>query len=461
MKRLVCLILIIAILISGLAFVRVDVHATAVGGAITTNTEWTINDSPIVFSGSVTVAANATLTIDAGVTVNFGAYSSLTVAGTLTAIGTPDNPITFTIPENRTVGVHIFLQNFGSGNSTPPASVFQYVNFNKVYVYSGSSTEIDNCNFSSAMPQTVITVNEGSPTITNNRIVFTGQDSSHYSYGISVSSGTPIIANNEFEGNGQFTAINDQSANSFEISNNLFSNCWIGVKAEAKVILTVQGNTFERCNDGLDINAVASLTIRNNLIDNCIRYGINGGGFIDSNTIANNHVGIHNPNAGSIISNNNIVANTINSVTAASLPVNAQNNWWGITDEPTIRQSIYDVHIDRSLGEVSFVPFLTGPSPYAPAIPVNTPLTTIAPTVQPTEKPIQPTIAHTEAPSTIAPSPTPTRKSLTILNDTSDLLNINLIVTSVLSLMILVWIAVILGYIVKGGVNRFKEENKA
>ena len=126
MKRLACLILIITILISSLAFVRIDVHATTVGGTIATNTEWTINDSPIVFNGSVTVAANATLTIDSGVTVNFGAYSSLTVAGTLTAIGTPDNPITFTIPENRTVGVHIFLQNFGSGNSTHTFRLYRF-----------------------------------------------------------------------------------------------------------------------------------------------------------------------------------------------------------------------------------------------------------------------------------------------------------------------------------------------
>ncbi len=129
-------------------------------------------------------------------------------------------------------------------------------------------------------------ISGGTPIISNNKIVFTGQDSGHYSYGINVNSGaTPVISNNAFDGNGQLTGINLQiytptgmSSPSFTISNNLFSNCWLGIKAETAATVTVQGNSFLGCRDGLDINVAASLTIRNNLIDGCSRYGINGGG---------------------------------------------------------------------------------------------------------------------------------------------------------------------------------------
>ena len=111
MKRLACIILILTILISGLAFVRISVHATTVSGNITTNTEWTINDSPIVLNSTVRVYPNATLTIDPGVTVSFAAYSSMYISGILTAIGRPDSLITFTCPDSQTIGASIFFDS--------------------------------------------------------------------------------------------------------------------------------------------------------------------------------------------------------------------------------------------------------------------------------------------------------------------------------------------------------------
>jgi len=123
-------------------------------------------------------------------------------------------------------------------------------------------------------------------------------------------------------------------------------------------------------NDGLDILSGASLTITGNLIDSNSRFGISGDGYIDSNTITNNKVGIHNPPSG-IISNNNIVENTLNSIDATTADVNAQNNWWGITDTQTINQTIYDSKVDSTLGTIIFVPFLTQPSSKAPSIPAQ------------------------------------------------------------------------------------------
>lgn len=68
------------------------------GGTITDIHTWQksgINTYDL-FYGAVTVAPTGTLNIEAGVSVIFGETRDITIRGTLNAIGTPTNPITFT-----------------------------------------------------------------------------------------------------------------------------------------------------------------------------------------------------------------------------------------------------------------------------------------------------------------------------------------------------------------------------
>ena len=454
-KRFAWVILVVTIIVSGLAFSRPGpVHAAPISGTLNSDTHWTLLDSPIDLNGTVFVASGVTLTIDPGVTVNL---QSLNIAGTLVAVGNVDQKITFTFRENSPyMGGSIFFSptSISWSDSSLSGSIIQNVVFNKINLYINSSPKIDSNDFSFSSVQSLISVSGGSPTITNNHIVFTGQDSGHYAYGINVNMGSPVVSYNKFEGNSYLTGLSSNSQASLTVSNNIFSNCWSGIKARGSSVLTVESNSFVGGHDGLDIGEGTSATIRNNLIDSNSEYGINGGGFIDSNTITNNKVGIHNPKAGSVITNNNIVSNRENSITAAGGSVNAQNNWWGITDTPTINQTIYDLHEDPSLGEIVFVPFLYGPNPSAPAIPPNTPTITPIPTSILTPAPIQPT--PTPTPIMPTPIPTLTEKTEPILNDSSDLLNLNFLITSVITLLVLVWIVVILGYVAKEGVLRYK-----
>jgi parallel beta-helix repeat protein len=511
MKRLACIILIATILFGGLFFVKTT-HATTVSGALTVDTHWTQSDSPINLNGTLTVGNNATLTIDPGVTVNLGIYG-LYVSGTLNATGDPSNEIIFTASaisnDTTTINAPIMFASASApwNDASNTGSIIQNANLNQIYLtLYNASPKIDNCQFNfQTSYQSTISINGGSPIIsncvvaynnqadngnancvnifggapqiTNNRFegayanyssneikvnsgtpaiinnLFDGDYRGSSNNGITVSSGNPVISNNQFKGKGYLTGIVVTSSAQFAISNNIFSNCNSGITVQAaESALTVSGNSFLNGNDGLDLLNGASLTITGNLIDGNSRFGISGGGYIDSNTITNNQVGIHNPPSGTI-SNNNIVGNALNSIDATTANVNAQNNWWGTTDTQTINQTIYDRKVDRTLGTITFTPFLTQPSPTAPPIPAATPVVTPIPTPLATPQP-------TETVPIETPTPTIYQYSQTFIYQVGSVFNLNTVVGATAIILILAWIIVILGYGAKRGLSKDELTNK-
>jgi hypothetical protein len=505
MKRLACILLIVTILFSGL-FLDQSAHAQVSGNVtISSNTEWTVAQSPIIFNGAVTVSNNVTLTIDPGVTVDMGMYM-LMVYGTLTARGNAADQIVFNGDVNITYysAPIIFEQQNYPGTNTNPASIIQDATLNGVEVSTdpGTSIEVDSCTFnwistyggpinigeaasttisnnvinvniqSNPNSISVVSVNSASPTITNNQfegsfgctnsgisviggspVITDNTFAATYcnnSYGIKVNSGTPQINSNQFQGSGYLVGVDDLSNGAFTISSNVFSSCFSGVIAEIGASLTIQGNQFLRGTDGIDIFPTATVTVNDNLVDGNSRYGINGGGTITSNTITNNQIGIHNPPLG-VISNNNIVGNTQNSITATTASIDAQSNWWGIADSATINQTIYDSKDDYHLGTITFVPFLTQPSTSAPSIPNYTPTITPVPAT-----PIQTVPLPPPPPPPTTAAPTPDQYSQTFAYQVGSIINLNLIVTATAIALALVWVIVILGYAVKSGISKYR-----
>jgi RHS repeat-associated protein len=94
--------------------------ATNVSGTISTNTTWTLANSPYVMTGNVTVASGVTLTIEAGVVVQGNSTSrQLSVSGSLSANGTSGQHITFTSTSDSAAGQWGGIRfNSGAGAST-------------------------------------------------------------------------------------------------------------------------------------------------------------------------------------------------------------------------------------------------------------------------------------------------------------------------------------------------------
>lgn len=89
-----------ALILVFIACIGVMAHAqaaTLVSGAVTTNTSWTLAQSPYQVTADVVIQNGAVLTIEPGVKIGFDAGTNLTIGiGSLNARGTAGQPILFT-----------------------------------------------------------------------------------------------------------------------------------------------------------------------------------------------------------------------------------------------------------------------------------------------------------------------------------------------------------------------------
>lgn len=392
---------------------------TEVSGNITTNTVWTLTDSPFIVKDTVQVLQGVKLTLEPGVTIKFTKDTGMNIDGELVARGSQEHLIIFTSNEvnpkpsdwkgikfyNNAIGT-----TFDSENDYISGSTFQYCKFE----YSGGERPSLSSDIPLAIEHNIFQNNERAVILNNkNGSHFLLRYNNFSDNAINVmgmSWNTPVVT---IEGSGNI------------ITNNLFSNNGLAFFLSGSDNL-VKKNEFQSNTRGANIggddsdnNIVSYNIIENNqlgisirgqisLLDNVIKnntqsgvsllsYG--GGGClcdseIKSNTISDNNIGLDYNNSDHWNkcqeSNNNIIQNTItnnrigvnyfghNSSKDLKDTISQNNiysnkdynlslaqakdlvipyNYWGSADSSFIDSKIYDYYDDVFLGKVLYEPF--------------------------------------------------------------------------------------------------------
>ena len=109
MKKLFTIVLI--------AFCGFSFAQTNVSGAISSNTTWSLANSPYIITGSVLVPNGITLTIEAGTVINFSNDYKILVKGNLISSGTSSSLITFNGNSSEGNNVMIMFRSTNLSNS--------------------------------------------------------------------------------------------------------------------------------------------------------------------------------------------------------------------------------------------------------------------------------------------------------------------------------------------------------
>jgi len=420
---------------------------TTVNGTITQDTTWTKNGSPYNIASNLFIAEGATLTIEPGVTVNLGSYY-LYVNGTLNARGSVNDKIVFQKNTNSTSWYLTSQITFsptsqGWNEQTGKGCIIENADLVSVSLSIAGSPKISGIETNSSMR-----ISSGSPIITDSR--FNIQD------GINILYSSPSFIGNFIVGSGpEVSGLGVYGSGNVTFTGNNVSGFHTAIKVNSGN-WQISGNTISNSGNGIELNPQAQVAIYGNLINNNTLYGIDGGNAssIHSNTITNNKIGIHNPLAAASIHYNNILGNLVNSITATTSDIFANDNWWGTTDIDVINQTIYDHIDDDKWGTVFYTPILIVPSQTAPAIPEGT---LVWEAIQPSTEPTTP-------PQTVDPPPSYTPMPLVDQNiiknrDNQDrsLLNLNLLVVALAIPLVVVWVVVLLGYRVIGKIREIRE----
>jgi len=298
---------------------------TSVGGLISQDTTWTLENSPYLFVDDVTVAPGVTLTIEPEVTVDLD-FWNLKVDGTLYAVGNETHRIKLQTRERPLSGnVRIYFSE---------SSVGCIIEYAEIDLYGGGGYGIRG----------------GCPTISNNVMRFSGCDA-----GIVAIEGS-MISNNIIVVNSYRGIVTDGSASILYniIAGGSYSDVGIGVGGDPIII----GNLITNFHSDLGRAAITF-------------YG--GKPYIGNNTILKSFRAISFPSFfdpseidQARIIFNNIYGNVEVGKSDPRITINLTYNWWGTTNTSLLDNRIWDQKDDRSLCLITYTPFLTHPA-VAPA----------------------------------------------------------------------------------------------
>ena len=258
---------IVVILITFIYYTNVTFAAgTAVSGYISKNTRWNTAGSPYIVTGNIIVTKKATLYIDSGVVVKFNKSKSIQVSGTIRAIGSNGNPVTFTSnlskPSPGDWGF-IYLNDTCTNYNykTDSGSVFQYC----ILEFAGDSLATTAAGVYTALHASICAPFINNCKFRNNKAGALDFEMTNYS---NFSTATLKVLNNTIYDN--------------NLTNSSFTPGGLGIVNAARCSVTVSGNTIihNKCNQGGGLVLTADnqtvCTISDNIISNNL--GSFGGG---------------------------------------------------------------------------------------------------------------------------------------------------------------------------------------
>ncbi len=247
------------------------VFGTVVGGQISTDTTWTLANSPYLVGSQVNVSSGADLKIEPGVVIKFGEpFIGIGVSGRLEAIGTATQKIVFTSIKDDQYG--------GDTNGDATATLPAPGDWGAISKIGSGVVNLEN---------TIVTYGGNSPmingaSVTDSYIAYSAGDGIYTD---------KAVTNSIIESNLGFGVV--QTANS--IVGNVIRDNGGGINVRASVL--VSSNTIENnIGDGIYVYAYHSPTIQGNLIN--------------SNQAAIKQ----SPGAQTVISNNMVFGNQTNGV---------------------------------------------------------------------------------------------------------------------------------------------------
>ena len=282
-----------------------------VSGLINSDTTWAGDRVYRVVNNTV-IAEGVTLTVEAGARVLVELDKVLRVQGELLVNGTDDAPVVFT-----------------SAKDTPAAGDWVGID-----VGSTGRVELAGCEITHG--QTGVNISNWSTEHT-----ITGCTIHHNNTGVR---GRATISDSRILWNDGYAVESAETVRDSEIAYNGY-----GISGAEYVLRNIIHHNQDVSYGGSYAGA-----------------GVADSGYVYSNTIVMNTVGI----AGSShpdIQHNNIDRNlSYNFQLQGNQNVTVPNNWWGTTNLATIDEAIYDFGEDSNLGVVDVQPILTGPSTAAP-----------------------------------------------------------------------------------------------
>ncbi len=320
----------------------------------------TLENSPYYIVNNANVPEDSTLIIEPGVEINFTGLYILEVHGTLTAIGTSDNPITFIGDQQVEYGYDIFFDR-NSDDSILQNCEFKDFN-NKILSVYESDITIKNSNFhdnngdSGHLEFILSKINFIYNTIQNN----SSNDSGRIIYFLECEA---IFTNNNFIDN-TGCIVSWESQNT--ISNNVIKNNNYSMNS----VYTSQGsddfisnNLFANNRCEMDAGAIkmveSNSIVTSNIITNNYSWQVGGGlylinfngefsnNLITNNTASSNGAGIYLSGSNGIFRNNTIAKNkTINH--GSGIVFSDNSNPFFVNNIIYANRSIYQVQVSDS-----------------------------------------------------------------------------------------------------------------